>query len=117
MTERLRFTQIEQNHAHRVIQSRDREDAFIYADPPYIDTNQGHYGGYHEDDFIRDLTVLSQVKGKFLLSNYPSKILDIFVKEYGWYVKTFNQPLSASHKSQSGTSKRKTEVLVANYPI
>ncbi|PTT71000.1 MULTISPECIES: DNA adenine methylase [unclassified Chryseobacterium] len=40
MSARLKNTQIEQNHAHRVIQSRDREDAFIYADPPYIDTNQ-----------------------------------------------------------------------------
>lgn len=43
MSERLRYTQIEQNQAHKVIQSRDSKDAFIYADPPYINTNQGHY--------------------------------------------------------------------------
>lgn len=40
MSERLRFTQIEQNQAHKVIQSRDHEDAFFYCDPPYIGTNQ-----------------------------------------------------------------------------
>ena len=38
--ERIRNTQIEQNDAYKVIQSRDREDAFIYCDPPYIGTNQ-----------------------------------------------------------------------------
>ncbi|WP_366143599.1 DNA adenine methylase [Flavobacterium sp.] len=71
MSERLRSTQIEQNSAHQVILSRDSEDAFIYADPPYVNTNQGHYGGYTEEHFIRDLDVLAHVKGKFLLSNYP----------------------------------------------
>jgi DNA adenine methylase len=62
MSERLRFTQIENNDAHKVILSRDTEDAFIYADPPYINSNQGHYGGYTEEHFIRDLDVLAQVK-------------------------------------------------------
>lgn len=117
MSIRLSYTQIEQNSAHLVIQSRDHEDAFFYCDPPYIGTNQWHYGGYHEDDFIRDLTVLSQIKWKFLLSNFPSKILDRFVKEHNRYVKTFDQPLSASHNSKKNLNKRKTEVLVANYPI
>jgi DNA adenine methylase len=40
LMERLRNTQIEQNDAYKVIQSRDRIDAFIYCDPPYIGTNQ-----------------------------------------------------------------------------
>lgn len=62
MSERLRYTQIEQNQAHKVILSRDTEDAFIYADPPYVNTNQGHYGGYTEEHFIRDLDVLAHVK-------------------------------------------------------
>lgn len=71
MSERLAETQIEQNDAHKVIQSRDSEDAFFYCDPPYINTNQGHYGGYTEEHFMRDLDVLARIKGKFLLSNYP----------------------------------------------
>jgi DNA adenine methylase len=40
LMDRLRHTQIEQNDAYKVILSRDRADAFIYADPPYIGTNQ-----------------------------------------------------------------------------
>jgi DNA adenine methylase len=67
--------------------------------------------------FIRDLEVLSNVKWKFLLSNYPSEILDEFIKKHNWYVKTFDKPLSASHNTNGWTIRRKKEVLVANYPI
>lgn len=118
LIQRIRHTQIEQNDAYKVILSRDSEDAFIYADPPYINTNMGHYSKtYSEADFIRDLEVLANIKGKFLLSNFPSDILDSYVKKYNRYVKTFDKPLSASHNSKSGRTRRKTEVLVANYPI
>lgn len=117
LMDRLRHTQIEQNDAYKVIQSRDRVDAFIYADPPYIGTNQWHYGGYEKEHFIRDLDVLANIKWKFLLSNYPSEILNEYIKKYNWYVKTFDKPLSASHNRNSWAIKRKKEVLVANYPI
>lgn len=117
LMERLRHTQIEQNEAHKVIQSRDREDAFIYVDPPYIGTRQWHYGGYEKQHFIRDLDVLATVKWKFLLSNYPSQILNEYIIKHKRYVKTFDKPLSASHNRNSWAIKRKKEVLVANYPI
>jgi DNA adenine methylase len=117
MTERLRYTQIEQNEAYKVIQSRDGVDAFIYADPPYINTNCGHYWGYLEEHFIRDLEVLATIKGKFLLSNFPSDILTEYVKKYNRYTKTIDKPLTAGNRYKSGQGKRKQEVLVANYPI
>jgi DNA adenine methylase len=63
------------------------------------------------------LEVLANIKGKFLLSNYPWEILNSYIKKYGWYVKTFDKPLSASHNNNAGKSRRKTEVLVGNYPI
>ena len=118
LIDRIRYTQIEQNEAYKVIQSRDSENAFIYCDPPYINTNMGHYSKtYSEDDFKRDLEVLANIKGKFLLSNYPWEILNAYIKKYNRYVKTFDKPLSASHNTNAGKSRRKTEVLVANYPI
>ncbi|THV60761.1 DNA adenine methylase [Chryseobacterium candidae] len=43
LIKRIRYTQIEQNDACKVIKSRDTENAFIYCDPPYINTNMGHY--------------------------------------------------------------------------
>lgn len=101
LMERLRHTQIEQNEAYKVIQSRDRVDAFMYCDPPYIGSNCGHYGGYEKQHFIRDLEVLAGVKGKFLLSNYPSEILSEFIEKHNRHVRTFDKPLSASHKRNS----------------
>lgn len=43
LSERLAHTQIENNPAHKVIQSRDHKEAFFLLDPPYLNTNQGHY--------------------------------------------------------------------------
>ena len=117
LTERIKYTQIEQNDALKVIRSRDREDAFIYADPPYINTDQWHYGGYTLEHFNNLLKTLEQVKGKFLLSSYPSKILAIYSKRNGWYTKKVDKPLTANGAKKWQTRKRKTEVLTANYPI
>ena len=117
LSERLRYTQIEQNDAHKVILSRDTVSAFHYVDPPYIDTNQGHYGGYTHEHFRRDLDALTKVKGKFLLSTYPSDILKEYVKANGWYTKQIEKTLSASNGAKLTKRKTKIEQLTANYPI
>jgi DNA adenine methylase len=115
--ERLENAQIENNDALKVIESRDTEDSFHYCDPPYIDSNQGHYGGYTESDYIKLLDTLSRVKGKFLLSSFPSKIIESYTKKNNWHTKRFDKPLSAQ-KALTGTSRsRKIEVLTANYPL
>lgn len=114
---RLENVQIENNDACKVIQSRDTEDAFHYVDPPYIDSNQGHYGGYTEVDYKKLLNTLSNIKGNFLLSSYESEILSNYTSKNGWYTLVFDKPLSA-RKAETGKPRgRKTEVLTANYPI
>lgn len=115
---RLENVQIENNDACKVIASRDTEDAFHYVDPPYINSDQGLYEGYTENDYRRLLETLSTVKGKFLLSSYPSDILDEYIQRNGWYTKQFGKPLSAV-KGVAGESRKskKVEVLTANYPI
>ncbi|NND76996.1 MAG: DNA adenine methylase [Flavobacteriales bacterium] len=115
--ERLKDVEIESNDATKVILRRDAIDAFHFVDPPYVGTNQGHYAGYTEEDFQRLLTTLSMVKGKFLLSSYPSELLERFTKNNGWNTKVFDKPLSASKLKDGAKRKRKTEVLTANYPI
>lgn len=112
LSERLRKVQIECNDALKVIQSRDREDSFFYADPPYFNSNMGHYAGYTETDYKDLLEVLSRLKGKFLMSSYPSDILQTYVQQNGWCMKSFDMALSASKGN-----KRKTEVMVANFNI
>lgn len=117
IVERLKHAQIESNEAHKVIESRDDITAFHYVDPPYINTNQGHYSGYSEDDYRTLLDTLAHVKGKFLLSGYPNHILDRYIKQYGWHIRTFDKSLSAKKAVDGKRLSRKTEVLVANYPI
>lgn len=83
--DRLAHTQIESNGAIKVVKSRDSISSFFYCDPPYFNSNMGHYDGYNEDDFKQLLKALSGIAGKFLLSSYPSEPLDQFVKKYRWH--------------------------------
>jgi len=117
IAKRLENTQIENNDAIKVISSRDAEDAFHYVDPPYVGSNQGHYEGYSQEDYVKLLDCLSEVKGKFLLSSYPSELLDEYIRKNGWHSIRFEKPLSAQ-KAQAGKSRgRKIEVLTANYSV
>jgi len=122
IAKRLETTQIENNDACTVIESRDAEDSFHYVDPPYVvddknSVNQGHYSGYSLADYERLLEVLSKVKGKFLLSSYPSPLLDSFISKNKWHSKEFSKSLSSQKVSKGGKRKSKVEVLTANYPI
>jgi DNA adenine methylase len=62
------------------------------------------------------LDTLTNLKGHFLLSSFPNDVLDEYVLKNGWYVISVNQVKSAS-RNKDGSKKRKTELLIANYPI
>lgn len=112
---RLQDAQLECADALYVIQSRDTVDTFFYCDPPYYNSDCGHYDGYSMDDFEQLLKCLSSVKGKFLLSSYPSPVLMKYAKEHGWYQWSLESGVSVNKKS--GYMKRKVEVLSANFEI
>jgi DNA adenine methylase len=116
LQQRLESTQIECNDAIKVIKSRDKIDTFHYIDPPYIEVAQGHYAGYLRSDFEQLLQCLESVQGKFLLSTYPTDILEEYTKKNGWYTVKIDKPLGVA-KVVDGKRKRKVEVLTANYPI
>jgi DNA adenine methylase len=120
ITQRLETTEIENRDANFVITSRDSIDTFHYIDPPYVTegkVDQGHYHGYTQSDYARLLDTISKIKGEFLLSSYPSKLLDEYVKKNGWYSVSFEKPISAQKSKNKEKKKRKVEVLTANYPI
>lgn len=114
LRDRLAKTQIECNDANTVIKSRDREGMFHYVDPPYFNSNCGHYGGYTFEDFRELLDTLSGIKGKFLLSSYESEILTEYVQKMGWNQIKIEKPLAVTQRQQK---KMKVEVLTANYLI
>ena len=109
--DRLAKVQVENNNAIKVIQRCDEKETFIYADPPYIGSDQGHYKGYSENDYRELLDALAKVKGKFLLSSYPSKILNTYIKKYKWKVQKVTKNVAVTKH----TDKVKTEMIVMNY--
>jgi len=111
---RLEQTQIENRDAIKIIKLWDNKDSFFYCDPPYYNSDMGHYKGYTEQDFETLLQTLSEIKGKFLLSSYPSELLEKYIKKYKWFSKKIEGiPVSVS----LGKRKMKTEVLTGNYEI
>lgn len=111
---RLQNVQIECADALYVISSRDSAGTFFYCDPPYFNSDCGHYDGYTEEDFECLLKRLCKIKGKFLLSSYPSDLLSKYTKDRKWSTRTYEQGVSVNNR---GYQKRKWEVLTANYPI
>ncbi|TDX00518.1 DNA adenine methylase [Dinghuibacter silviterrae] len=113
--ERLERVQIEHADALYIIRSRDHEGAFFYCDPPYVGSDCGHYKGYTEADFEALLRLLSAIKGKFLLSSYPSNLLERYIKKFKW--SSISRELFVTVNLKGGNPKRKTELLTANYPL
>jgi len=111
---RLEQVQIENRDALKIIQTWDSKDTFFYCDPPYFNSDMGHYKGYTEQDFKNLLQALSEIKGKFILSSYPSEILEKYIKKHKW----FSKKIEGIQVSVSlGKRKTKTEVLTGNYEI
>ena len=112
--DRLDMVDIECNDALKVIQSRDTKESFFYIDPPYFNSDMGHYNGYTKQNFEGLLVLLSKLQGKFLLSSYPSDILEFYQKKNGWYQNSLEKTISVT---KGRRDKKKVEVLTANYDL
>ncbi len=108
---RLENTQIFCRDALKVLRNMDAPDAFHFIDPPYIDTDQGHYSGYGIEQFENLLLTAEQLEGRFLLTSFPSQILTDYASKNGWYQIEFEM-----HKPAARTEGvRKIEVFTMNY--
>lgn len=69
-SERLKMVTIENMDFEKLIVNYDREDAFLYLDPPYVGTESYYKNNktFDLDDHKRLYKALKSVKGKFLLS-------------------------------------------------
>jgi DNA adenine methylase len=113
----LQNSVIECDDAVNVVERYDNEDAFFYVDPPYFNSDCRPYAGYTADDFEFLLKTLSKIKGKFLLSSYPSDVLDEYTLKNDWRVKTFAMHCPIRIKCGKDKKNIKTEVLTYNYEI
>lgn len=116
LKERMKGIQIECTDALKIISLRDSPETLHYLDPPYFNSNMGHYDKYTREDFIELLKLLTNITGKFILSSYPSDELALYTQEFGWHTKTVNQLISAN-QTKSKKNRTKTEVITTNFPI
>lgn len=121
---RIENAYIENQDGLDVLQSRNVPAAFHYLDPPYPGADQGHYfrlrkeaKEYEWEEFERLLDWLAkECKGKFLLSNYNSELLDSYVTRHGWYKQSITHRIGGKKESNFNRSReQKTEVLIRNY--
>ena len=110
--DRLSKVTIESRDVVEAAMRFDTADTFHYFDPPYPMSDQGHYKGYEMGQFLKLVDLIPKLKGKVLLSSYQYPELLQRVEEYGWYQQTFEKSVSVNHHS-----KKKVEVLTANYKI
>lgn len=114
---RLQNVQLESTDAIKIVLSRDSPNSFFYCDPPYYNSDCGHYDGYSLLDYENLLQTLCKIEGRFLLSSYHSEVLTKYVKSEGWYQKDKDQIVSVANANAKGKGKVKTEVFTANYEI
>jgi DNA adenine methylase len=60
------------------------------------------------------LQTLSEIKGKFILSSYPSEVLEKYIKKYKWHSKKID---GIQVSVSLGKRKTKTETLTMNFDI
>lgn len=108
---RIEGCSIENKDALEVLISRNVADAFHYLDPPYPGADQGHYRGYTWEEYHALLTLCETLKGRFMLSNYNSPMLDEFIQRNGWWKKEYK----INNKGMRRNDAAKVEVLVCNY--
>ena len=112
LSERLDGVTIEARDALQVIKCYDSEETFHFIDPPYVNSNCGHYDGMFSDADLNDLlSLISTIKGKFMLTMYPYDKILTFANEHHWHIHSVERRISSSRT----TRRIQTDWIVTNY--
>lgn len=106
VSQRLNGVVIENKDFEDLIRQYDRTDALFYCDPPYHTTEKLYSAVFKEDDHYRLKSVLSGLKGRFILSYND----DDFVRDL--YSDFKIRSLERQNNLSSGTFK---ELLITNF--
>lgn len=115
--QRLEAATIECDDAINIIKKYDTADTFFYLDPPYVNSEQKHYKGYTQKDLNSLLDILSNIKGKFLLSHFENDCLENKATQKCWNIAKIQSYNGLTSFSNGSGKKTKIEMLVSNYPI
>lgn len=109
---RLEKVTIERDNALKVIKRFDKPDAFHFVDPPYINSDCGHYEGmFTHSDLLSLLDLLASISGKFMLTMYPHEDIDHYSARHSWKIVEVERTISSSRTNR----KKKSEWIVMNY--
>ena len=105
--DRIKDIHVSCEDAIRCIQKWDSPQTLFYCDPPYPNTNQGHYKGYTLDDFKLLCDTLDNIQGSYVLSNYYQKIEPQSAQKKI----EIKSVMSASNSRKVRENNKRTEVL------
>ena len=101
------------------IKKTDHVDTLFYCDPPYLPETRSSPGSYGPHEMTLEqhqdlLDLLATIKGKFMLSGYPSEMYAAMAKKHGWNSVEVLIPNQASSKKVKDIKK---EVVWMNYAL
>ena len=112
LCKRLDRVIIENENGLNVIQRYDCPGAFHFVDPPYVNSDCGHYAGSFNEQNLRELLeVLSRCEGKFMLTMFPHDGIHEFAGRCGWKIHRVERRITASKESR----RRQEEWMITNY--
>jgi DNA adenine methylase len=109
--DRLKSVQVSCTDALKCIGQFDSPQTFFYCDPPYVNTWQGHYVGYTEQQFSDLVGVLDSIQGSFLLSTYL--VVDVPIPT-DWEVFNFMLSCRTARASRVDRSRVYTKIELGN---
>lgn len=118
ISKRFRKILIENKPFDEIIKQYDDVNVFFYCDPPYCPetrkTNKDYQNEMTDLQHIELSALLHSIKGKFLLSGYPSQLYSELYTDMTCM--TFESKLSLNPKAKK-IDKARTEALWMNYQI
>lgn len=112
--DRFKHVVIEQRDFKEIIDIYDSEKTFYYCDPPYLNKEHFYKGGFSLDDHFHLANLLSNIKGKAMVSYYADPL--IFELYAGWRIESIETAVGGVAKKELGQSRnRKLEYIFMNY--
>jgi len=89
------------------LDDKEREKAFIYCDPPYINTTDNYSNSFTEEDTNDLFETLIDTKMKFAISEFNNEIITDLASKHKLNVINIGE--------RKSINSRRTEILVTNY--
>lgn len=94
-----------------IVEKFDASDAFFYFDPPYYNSNCGHYDDGKNDIIFELMEMCKRMKAKWVISHYEEGFLVDWAMANKYNIKTFERSVGVN----ANAVKRVKEMLIFNY--